>query len=438
VTPEEAKAYLLRRARERGVQVEVLGVWDRELGFRVREGSVEQVTRADRGGVGVRVVIRERAGYAYTEQLTPEALEWILREAEENASLQREAVAFLPEGRALGHHDLLGEGLAASADSKLALALEVDRAVRAQESVRRVTAAWYHEREHHVHLGSTEGAEGSYRTGVASLGVGLVAQAGASLKQGYHADWQVSFAALDPGRTALEAARRTTRLLGARRLPTGRYPALFEPRAFAQLLGAFWVLWSGKAVAEGKSRLRGRLGEQVASEPVTLVDDPTLAAGLQSRPFDAEGTPARRTVLVERGVLRSYLTHSQSAQALEHPNTGHAWRSYRGVLEVAPTNLHLEPGEGASLERGVVVAELMGVHAGCNPVSGQFSLQALGLWVEGGEVAHPVEDFAVCGDFLELLRRVVALGDRLEWEPVPGAVVGTPTVLVEDLSFAGS
>ncbi len=438
MTPEEAKAYLLRRARERGIQAEVLGVWDRELGFRVREGSVEQLTRADRGGVGVRVVAGERAGYAYTEQLTPEALDWVLQEAEENASLQRVAVAFLPEGTALGHHDLVGEGLAAPAESKLALALEVDRAVRAQEHVQRVTAAWYYEREHRVHLGSTEGTEGSYRTGAASVGVGLVAQAGASLKQGYHADWHKSFAALEPGRTALEAVRRTARLLGARRLPTGRYPALFEPRAFAQLLGAFWVLWSGKAVLEGKSRLRGRLGEQVASELVTLVDDPTLPDGLASRPFDAEGTPARRTVLVDRGVLRSYLTHSQSAQALEHPNTGHAWRSYRGVVDVAPTNLQLEPGRGASMDRGVVVAELMGLHAGCNPVTGQFSLQALGLWVEGGEVAYPVEDFAVCGDFLHLLQRVVALGDRLEWEPVGGPVVGTPPVLVEDLSFAGS
>jgi PmbA protein len=437
MTLDEAKRYVLDRARDKRVQAEVLALRDRELTLRAHAGKLEQVTRATQGGVGVRVVVRERVGYAYTEQVTPEALDWMLREAEENASLQREAIGFLPDGADLGEHDRVGGALDAPLESKVNVALEMESGVRRDDRVKQVMIASYSEVEREVSLGSTQGAGGRYRSGVVGVGASMVMQEGDSRKQAWDSDWSTRFAAIDPGRTSLEMIERTARLLRARPLKTGRYTAYFEPKAFAQLLWAFWPLWSGKAVMEGKSRLAGRLGERVASEVFTLVDDPTLSDGLASRPFDAEGTPARPVVLVENGALRSYMTNSQTAQALEHPNTGHASRGYRGVVGIMPTNLYIKPGDGVRQERGVVVAELMGVHAGANPITGEFSVQGLGLLVEGGEIAHAVEDFAVAGDFLTVLSHVTAVGDDLDWT-FYGIAFGAPTVEVADLSFAGA
>ncbi len=175
----------------------------------------------------------------------------------------------------------------------------------------------------------------------------------------------------------------------------------------------------------------------MAGDLVTLVDDPTLEKGLLSRPFDAEGTPTARTVVVEKGIFKTFLHNSETARALGHPNTGHAARPYRGVLGVAPTNLYLEPVGGLRLTEGVVITEFMGLHAGADPVSLDFSLQALGLWVEEGEVRHAVENFAVSGNLLELLQAVEAVGDDLDWLLLDAAY-GSPTVAVAELSFAGA
>ncbi|MEN2982874.1 MAG: TldD/PmbA family protein [Thermus sp.] len=436
MTLEEAKAYLLRRAREMGLSAEVLFQEERELSLRAQQGVLEEIKEARQGGLGLRVVAEGRVGYAYTEELSQEALEWALAEARENALLSGKE-GFLPEGKPLGHHDLLGEGLSAPLEAKKEAALGLERALRSDPRTQSVMMAGYLEREARVALASTQGAEGGFRTGLAALGGSFVLKEGESLKQGWDFRPAKEFHALDPGRTALELREKTARLLGARPLRTGRYRAYLEPRAMAGLLRVFAEALSGKNALEGKSRLLGRLGEQVASAWVTLVDDPTLEKGLASRPFDAEGTPARPVTLIERGVFRSFLHNSETARALGQANTGHAFRRYRSTLDVAPSNLYLLPVGNLKLERGVLIAEFMGLHAGANPVSLDFSLQALGLWVEEGEVRHAVENFAVSGNLLDLFQAIEALGEDLDWE-LMGSAYGSPTVAVAELSFAGA
>ncbi len=442
MTFDEAARRLLQQARERGLDLEVLGERSRELTARAFEGRLDQLTQAERGGIGIRAMVAGRVGYAYSEEFSPPALDWMLEEAVANAGLQErnseaQSTEFIPEGRALAPQDLVGDALTAPLEAKVAAALGFERTLHEDPRVKQVVFGAYAEREREVHLRSTRGAEGTYRRGVVGMTGSIVMQEGASIKQAYDAEWSTHVHSLDPGRTALDLTQRTGRLLGARPLRTGRYTAYFEPKAFTSLLAAFWPLWSGRAVVEGKSRLAGRLGEEIGSSLLTVIDDPTLPDGLASRPFDAEGTPAQRLVLVEAGRLRSYLTNAETARRLNVPNTGHAARSYRGTMVVAPSNLSVAAGSGVTLTDGVIVAEVMGVHAGANPVTGEFSVQAFGLWVEGGEVAYPVEDFAVAGDFLSALRGVSALGPDLTWDlGWPGAF-GAPLVAVAGLSFAG-
>ena len=435
---EEARRYVLERARARGVAVEILAERSREFSARARDHRVDQLTQASRGGLGVRVVVDGRAGYGYTEDLSPQALDWMLEEAIGNAQLQTDSEEFLPAGSALGTHDLVGDSLSASPEAKVQTALGFEATLREDRRVKHVLSAGYSEREWEVAVTSTEGADGTFRRGVAGMVASYVMQDGESRKQGFESDWTTELAMHDPGRTALMFTERTGRLLGARPLRTGRYRAYFEPKAFASLLASFWWMWSGKAVVEGKSRLGGRLGESIASPIVTMVDDPTLRNGLGSRPFDAEGAPAEPAVLVDRGVLKSFLTNSETARRLNLPNTAHAARGYRTAVVVAPSNFYLKPGGGLALSEGVMVTEIMGEHAGTNPISGEFSVQALGLWVENGAVAHPLENLAVAGDFLTLLERIVALGPELEWELGGRIAFGAPLVEVAELSFAGA
>ena len=432
-----AKDFLLRRARERDVEAEVLATSQRELALAANDGRIDEINHASRGGVGVRVVSDGRVGYASSEALDPDSLEWMLDEAIENAELQTPHGALIPEGRALGRHDVIGEGLSSTVETKAAAAVALERALRADARVDALAFARYGESESEAVLGSTRGADGGYRTGYSMLVAMPVMKQGDSIKQGWDLDLAREFHALDPSRTSQTILDRVGRHLGATPLRTGRHPALLEPEVTATILQLLLVSLSGKNVAEGKSRLAGRLGEGIASEHVTLVDDPTLPTGLASRPFDAEGTPAQRTELIASGVLRSFLHNSDTARRTAQPNTGHAARSYASTLGISISNLLLEPGTGVALDDGVIVTDLMGVHAGANPISGDVSVQGHGLRVEAGE-ARPVDNFAISFNLFRLLEQVQAVGDDITWRPAGGGIVGAVSLQVDALSFAGT
>jgi len=432
-----AKQWLLNEGRRRGLELEVLGSSQRQLEIDAVDGKAADFNLSTRGGVGVRVVVGGKVGYASTEDLAPEALAWTLDEAVENAELQPAGRAALPAGGALGRHDLLDEGLSAELAAKAGAAVELHRGLAQDERVQSIQYARYSEGQIDVELGSTTGVDGSYRAGTAAVIAGLVMREGESVKQGFEYDAKGDFHQLEPGRTALRALDQIGRQLGARPLITGRRRAIFEPQVVGSLLQLLSYALSGKTLAEGKSALAGKLGERIAAENVTLVDDATRHGGLASRPFDAEGTPSQRLVVIENGTFRSFLHNTDTAARTGQSTTGHAKRDYRSTLGVAPTNLILEPGSGISPGDGVLVTDLMGVHAGANPITGDVSVQAMGLETANGET-FPVDDFAVSFNLFELLLRVEEVGaEVLERPAAGGGSVVVPSIAVADVSFAG-
>jgi PmbA protein len=435
MTFDQAKDLLLRKARERGVDVEVLATSERRLSVSVNDGNLDQITHATQGGVGVRAVQGGKVGYASSEALDEASLAWVLDEAIENAGLCGAEGANLQPGAALGRHDLLGEGLSAEVEAKLAGIQRLEGGLRADPRVDAVFVATYNESESQVVIGSTLGADGGYRNGYAYYLASPVMKQGDSVKQGFDFDFSKEFHALDPGRTSQRILDRVGRHLGATPLPTGRYRAYLESEVTATLLALLLFSLSGKTVAEGRSRLADTLGQPIASDLVTIVDDPTLPDGPGSRPFDAEGTPAKRTVLIEDGVLRSFLHNSDTARRTQQANTGHATRTYSSTLGVGASNLMLRPGAGFTLDEGVVVTDLMGVHAGANPITGDVSVQGLGLRVEGGET-RPVDNFALSFNLFELLKRIDAVGSETRWIPTP-ILASAPMLAIDDVSFAG-
>src|SRR5207248_3527508 len=235
-----------------------------------------------------------------------------------------------------------------------------------------------------------------------------------------------------------EAARRTLRRLGARRPPTGECPVVFEPEAAASLLRHLAGAISGSALYRRMSFLVDRLGEQVASPAVTVVDDPLRPAGPSSRPFDGEGVRQTRRVVVERGVLRTYLLDSYSARRLGLRSTGHAARGVGDTPAAGPTNFTLEPGPWSadaiirSVARGLYVTELIGF--GVNQVTGDYSRGAAGLWIENGELAYPVEEITIAGHLRQMLANIDMIGNDLDMR----RRVTAPTLKISEMTVAGN
>ncbi|WP_052351750.1 TldD/PmbA family protein [Deinococcus pimensis] len=441
---EEARRYLLDRARERGVSLEVFASRGTETTVRAFGGDVAEFKLSSRQGVGLRALVGGAWGYAYSENLSRGALDRALASAVENAEL------VAPEGHArLGawaeppEMDLHGEGLSGvTVERKVQAALKLEEAARTGDArVVSVPYSAYSDGESETAVANTEGLDRAFRELHAYQYVAPLVSEGGQNKMKMEFEFTREFEELDPTRTALEATRAATALLGARPAPSGAFPAVIDRRCMADFLAVFSGMFSAKMAQEGKSPLAGREGEAAFHELVTLVDDATLARGQNSRPFDVEGFPSAPLTLVEGGVLRGFLHNTETASRAGVESTGHASRyGYRGTVGVAPTNLFLKPGAGTreallrDLGTGLLLTDVQGAHAGANPITGEFSLQAEGFWVENGEVAYPLDVFTVAGNILDVLRDVRAVGADLEFTP---GGTGAPSVLIGSIDVGG-
>lgn len=441
---DQARRHLLDRARERGVSLEVYASRGTETTVRAFAGDVAEFKLSSRQGVGLRALVSGAWGYAYTENLAPAALDRAFESAIENAELVQ------PEGHArLGawaeppEMDLYGEGLSGvTVERKVQTALKLEAATReADPRVVSVPYSAYSDGESETAVANTEGLDRAYRELHAYQYVAPLVAEGGQNKMKMEFEFTREFEELDPTRTALEATRAATALLGAKPAPSGVFPTVIDRRCMADFLGVFAGMFSGKMVQEGKSPLAGREGETAFAATVSIVDDATLPRGMSTRPFDAEGYPSAPLTLVEGGVLRGFMHNSETAAKAGIDSTGHAARQgYRGTVSVAPSNLFLKPGAGTradllrDLGTGLLLTDVQGVHAGANPITGEFSLQAEGFWVENGEIAYPLDVFTVAGNILDVLGDVQAVADDLEFSP-GGA--GAASVRLSGLSLGG-
>jgi PmbA protein len=290
----------------------------------------------------------------------------------------------------------------------------------------------------YVAYASSAGFIGAYRSSFFSLSVVPVAGRDGEMQRD---SWYTAGRRLreldEPEAVGLESARRTLRRLGARQMPTGTYPIVFDPPTASSLVRHLAGAISGPSLYRRTSFLVDRLGEAVTSPIVTIVDDPLRPAGPASRPFDGEGSPARAQTIVERGVLQSYLLDTYSGRRLGRPSTGHASRSVGDAPSVAPTNFHLAAGQEtpeeivASVERGLYVTELIGF--GVNLVTGDYSRGAVGLFIEHGELTHAVHEVTIAGNLRDVYAGIDRIGNDLDTRRATSA----PTLRVQGLTVAG-
>ena len=234
-----------------------------------------------------------------------------------------------------------------------------------------------------------------------------------------------------------KAAERAIRRLGARKVPTQKVPVIFEPRTARSLLGDLFDAVNGGAIYRHASFLAGKLGEKIASEHLTIIDDATLPGLFGTSPFDDEGCPSRRTVVIEKGVLKSYLLNTYTARKLGLKTTGNASRGLAGAASVGPGNFFIEAGVRteeqliAGIKQGLYITELIGASA--NTVTGDYSSGAAGLWIENGELAYPVSEITVAGNLKTMLMDLEQPASNLEFR----SSVAAPSILIREMTVSG-
>ena len=431
---------LVRFGKSCGADEIEVGVSDGyEFSVDVRLGEIEDLVEAGSRAVGVRVIKDKKTAFATSSDLARETLERLIRNAVRRAELaSRDEFAGLPslspvriDPDTLRLFDPEIAGL--DSKTKIGLALETERIGLADKRITNSFGANFSTNDGTSVLASSNGFLGRYRKTHCSLSLGLQAGDGDDLVEDFWFSSETHFRDLEPPeRVARTAVSRTVRQLRPRKIKTQRVPVVFEPLMTSGLLGFLFACVSGVAVYQKSSFLVGRLGQEIAGRNISVIDDGLMPGRLGTSPFDSEGIPSQRTPVIERGVLKNYLCNTYAARKLDLSTTGNADGN-----SVSPNNFYLSPGAESpaeiirSCEKGLLLIRTLG--HGLNPVTGDISRGAFGLWIEKGEIIHPVSEITVSGNLGEMLKNVEMVGSDLEFR---GSICG-PTIKIGEMMVAG-
>lgn len=429
-----------------GEQVEAFVARSTSTSVKAYGGEVESLTQASSAGVGVRVVVDHREGFAYAGTLDEAVVLEALAEARDNATFgepdEFNGLA-TPDGVEPADLDLWPDGLGAvpTAD-KVALALELERATTGRDPrVNGIRVAMYSDSLGEGAVATSTGVRAWGRAGTSYLMVqALAVQDGETqIAGGLSVGREITDLSIDEA--ADDAVLRATRLLGSTKPATQRTTLVLEPRMTATILGIVGGMLNGEAVLKGRSPFGDRVGQAIASPLLTFVDDPTDPRSLGAETHDGEGLATRRNELVVDGVLQGFLHNTYTGRRSGTASTGSAQRGVSSTPGVGAAALAVAPGRGTAeevlggVEHGLFVTSMAGLHSGVNPVSGDFSVGVEGLMVRGGALAEPVREATIASTIQRLLLDIAAVGADLEWLP-DGS--GGVTLVIPDVALSGA
>ncbi len=444
---------------------EAVAIESDEFSVNVRLGQVEQLTESGSRALGLRVFFETtegaRTASTSTSDLTPDGITRIIQSAVELARITgADPFAGLPERDAFGSNDVDSLALYFNDVDDLPAAERIDIARRCEAAalahdtrIQNSKGASFDASSSHRVMVNSRGFSGEYRRSYCGFSASPIAQDATGGMQGDYWYSSARSAKLleSPEAIGVEAAQRALRRLGARRVPTQQCPVVFGPETARSLMGNLIAAADGDSIYRNSSMFSGKLGEQVAGENITMVDDGTMVfdhtltdgsslrtGGFGTSPFDGDGLATRRTVVIERGILKNLMLNTYTGRKLSMPSTGKASRGLAGAPGIGGGNYFLEPGMLtpeqiiADVPNGLYVLSTMGF--GVNLVTGDYSQGASGLWIENGELAYAVEEITIAGNLKDIFRNVAAIGNDLEFRS-SGAV---PTVRIEGMTIAGS
>ncbi|HXY14862.1 MAG TPA: TldD/PmbA family protein [Terriglobales bacterium] len=417
-----------------------------EFSTLVRLGQVETLKESGSKAIGVRVFNGKRAASTYSSDFSREGLDRMLKSALDLAKITSEdPFAGIPEASQLGSlpgdldlyssdvYSLPGEERISYARRTEKAALDFDPRIKNSDGGSFDAATG------HKILANSHGFIGEYKRSYCSIAAVPIAQSeNGTMQRDYWFSVARSLSRLEsPEHVGKVAAERTIRRLGARKVKTAHVPVVLDPLVAVSMLDHIFEGVNGDSVYRGASFLAGKLGQKIAGDRVTLIDDGTMLGGFGSSPFDGEGIPTRRTVVIENGVLKSYLLNTYTAKKLGLETTANASRGLAGTPGIGPGNYFLQPGAKtpqqiiSEIKEGLYITEFLG--HGANLVTGDYSRGASGLWISGGELAYPVEEITVAGNLKEMFFNISEIGNDLEFR----GAMACPTIRIDGLTVGG-
>ncbi len=442
-------AQAVERSRAHGAQVaDACAESSRAFTVRVHGGTVDTLKQSGTLGLGVRAIVNGGVGFTSGTDVTPAGIDDLARRA---VALARFATPDEANGAPLPgetgddfSQDLElfdPAALELSPERKIEMALELERlTLAADRRVTRTDGASLSSAGGAFALVNSHGVSRSWEgTSVSGWVVALAddrdgrQQTGA---EGMSVRHLADFAALET--LAKGAAARAVNRVGARTVPSARVPVIMHPDIAAAWISEMADAWSGESILKRSSWLSGKLGEVVGSPLVSLIDDGTLARRVGSSPYDGEGRRTRRNVLLDRGKLAMFMYDDYHSRRAAVPATANGLRGWSSTPGIGFHNLYVEPGTETpdailkKIDRGFYYDDQGSF--GFNNVTGDYSFQAQGYWIENGEKAYPVDGITVAGNSLDMLKGIVAVGNDLDWR----SSVACPTLLIAEMTVSGT
>jgi PmbA protein len=421
-----------------------------DLSINVYETELEKYSVSSDMGVSFRGIYNGKMGYSYTENLDEAAVEMLVNSAKDSAvSIENEDEEFIYDGKdtyskVKGFNEALAE---VSADEKIKLALELERVAREKsERVVNLSFCSAGSTEEECGIMNSKGVDVSFKSNHLFAAVVPVVSDGSRMYNGISFRVGRDLSEVNAAGIAEEAVDEALSCIGASSIESGVFKIALRNDAAATMLATFAGAFSAENAQKGLSLLKGKSGQKIAADIVSIVDNPLMEQGLKSSPFDAEGVATYKKDIVERGTLTTLLYNLKTAAKDGVKTTGNAAKTtYSSPVTVAPTNFYIETGHKSFKEivayvgEGLLITDLAGTHSGANPVTGEFSLAAKGFVIENGEVGRPVEQITIAGNFFKLLENIEEIGNDLKFDmPSGSGYFGSPTIAVRDISVAGN
>lgn len=415
---------------------------NRNLSVNVLKSEIETIEEASSMGVGFRVFVDGKMGFSHCNDLSERSLEDTISKAIAFAKLSTpDNNNVLPDDKGISTvESLFDPGIAAiPLDKKIQMALDLEKMAMTDKRITKSSGAGYGESESEVFIANSNGLVKSYKSSGCSVGVSVVAEKGEQKNTGGDSCSRVYFADLKPlEEIAGEASKKALELLDPIMIPTQKASVIFDPDVARSLIGGIIAAINGERVLQGASFLKDYLNKPFASSLLTIIDDGTRPKGLASSPFDGEGVPTMKNILVQNGVLKSFIYNTKAAKRAGVKSTGNASRGgFSSLPGIGTHNVYLEAGKNTPEEiikatkKGLLLKEVTGY--GIDSVSGNFSGGATGFWVENGKIMHPVKGVTIAGKALDILKGIDMMGNDLDMNKSFSA----PTFRVAEMQIGG-
>lgn len=439
---------LFSRGRERGIEdMEIYMIKNSSTKFKIYQGELENYNISKEEALSLRGIYEGRMGYSYTEKLTEDSIDELIGNLIQYAQCnEKEYVEKLSHPKEIAMKNKVSNLDKYGEDEKIAFLKSIEeKAYSADERIKLVEGCNYEEYDNTVYIKNTKGLElkESYSVGIISLSI--VAKDDKDTQTGY--SYRIIEDLLEEDKDILvrEAVHDGINMLGASSIPSGNYEIILRNNVAANLFSTMSPVFLGDMVQRNLSMMKGKVGERVGSQLLNIVENPFLDNGIIYRSFDDEGTPTYMKHIIQNGVLKTFLHNNRTGEKEGVKSTGNGFKvSHKSSVGVLPTNMYIEEGNDSlvdmieSIDEGVLITDIQGLHAGINTTSGDFSLSSNGYLIKHGKIIKPVNQITIAGNFYKILKDIKALGKDTRFSFPGSNYFGSPSIKIDSLTIAGN